>query len=154
VSSCIFRAPPRILSSFVTRLRVRPSPVTAKRAHQSLLRWQYLRGAATVAFLAHSRIFSAYSCVRGSLVASPPSCSDSPAVRPGSVNILTESTATVAADVAWTRCSVSVGRFRPGMKSYPLLVKVPGNNKNLGNSYLIHFNSEKCKWYTKMFRKT
>jgi hypothetical protein len=154
VSSCIFRAPPRILSSSVTRLRVRPSPVTARRAHRSSLRWPFLRGATTVVFLVHSRIFSAYSRVRGSLVAPPPSCSDSPAVTRGTVNILTESTTTMADDVAWTRCSVSVGRFRLGMKSYSLLVKIPGNNKNLGNSYLIHFNSEKCKWYIKMFRKT
>jgi hypothetical protein len=35
-----------------------------------------------------------------------------------------------------------------------VILEIPENNKNLGNSYLIHFNSEKCKWYIKLFRKT
>jgi hypothetical protein len=50
--------------------------------------------------------------------------------------------------------SVILASVCVGTKHFLCLLEISEINQCLGNSYLIHFNSEKCIWYTKMFRKT
>jgi hypothetical protein len=85
----------------------------------------------------------------------PPSLTvDSPTVNSSSQSRFDWSLPTWHMTWPLAHLSACVARYRLGIKSICPLFEILEISASLENSYLIHFKSEKYKWYTKMITIT